>query len=241
MKKIFKRSLVIGTCAVAAMSMTSAARATEYFQTVLSSLNGIGTGAASLALNGDMLTVNVAASGLDDGPHLAHLHGLFTASGNPMDSHLPTIANDTDGDGYVELAEALPAYGPIILNMGTIGTGTSINYTHTFDLTDPSVFGNVNGDSSMGTYTMADLIGQSGMQLSLRELIVHGQNAPAVGAGTAGEVDGTAGFKLVLPTLGGEIKPMGAVPEPASWALMISGFGLVGGAMRRRGRVALTA
>jgi hypothetical protein len=24
-----------------------------------------------------------------------------------------------------------------------------------------------------------------------------------------------------------------AVPEPASWALMISGFGLVGGAMRR--------
>jgi hypothetical protein len=27
----------------------------------------------------------------------------------------------------------------------------------------------------------------------------------------------------------------GAVPEPASWAMMIAGFGLVGGAMRRRG------
>ena len=27
----------------------------------------------------------------------------------------------------------------------------------------------------------------------------------------------------------------GAVPEPASWAMMIGGFGLVGGAMRRRG------
>jgi len=26
----------------------------------------------------------------------------------------------------------------------------------------------------------------------------------------------------------------GAVPEPASWAMMIAGFGLVGGAMRRR-------
>jgi PEP-CTERM motif len=25
-----------------------------------------------------------------------------------------------------------------------------------------------------------------------------------------------------------------SVPEPASWALMISGFGLVGGAMRKR-------
>jgi hypothetical protein len=26
----------------------------------------------------------------------------------------------------------------------------------------------------------------------------------------------------------------GAVPEPASWALMLGGFGLVGGAMRSR-------
>jgi len=30
------------------------------------------------------------------------------------------------------------------------------------------------------------------------------------------------------------IRPAGPVPEPASWALMVGGFGLVGGAMRRR-------
>ena len=30
--------------------------------------------------------------------------------------------------------------------------------------------------------------------------------------------------------------PTGAVPEPASWAMMISGFGLAGGAMRRKRR-----
>ena len=30
-----------------------------------------------------------------------------------------------------------------------------------------------------------------------------------------------------------------AVPEPATWAMMIGGFGLVGGAMRRRGRMAV--
>lgn len=29
----------------------------------------------------------------------------------------------------------------------------------------------------------------------------------------------------------------GAIPEPAAWALMISGFGLVGGALRRRGAI----
>lgn len=32
----------------------------------------------------------------------------------------------------------------------------------------------------------------------------------------------------------------GAVPEPASWAMMILGFGLVGGAMRRRTKVRVT-
>lgn len=37
--------------------------------------------------------------------------------------------------------------------------------------------------------------------------------------------------------------PTGAVPEPATWAMMIGGFGLVGGAMRRRARrgLAVTA
>jgi Bacterial pre-peptidase C-terminal domain/PEP-CTERM motif len=30
------------------------------------------------------------------------------------------------------------------------------------------------------------------------------------------------------------LTPTGSVPEPAAWALMIAGFGLVGGAMRRR-------
>lgn len=32
-----------------------------------------------------------------------------------------------------------------------------------------------------------------------------------------------------------------AVPEPASWALLISGFGLVGGVMRRRTKLAFSA
>jgi hypothetical protein len=32
------------------------------------------------------------------------------------------------------------------------------------------------------------------------------------------------------------LKP-GAVPEPATWAMMLVGFGVVGGAMRRRVRV----
>lgn len=34
-----------------------------------------------------------------------------------------------------------------------------------------------------------------------------------------------------------ESAPLAAVPEPASWAMMVGGFGLVGGALRRRSRI----
>lgn len=57
-----------------------------------------------------------------------------------------------------------------------------------------------------------------------------------------------AGFKSSAPTgrigvtLGTPFTPIGsppAVPEPASWAMMVGGFGLVGGAMRGRRRIAV--
>ncbi|QGN56117.1 PEPxxWA-CTERM sorting domain-containing protein [Novosphingobium sp. Gsoil 351] len=39
------------------------------------------------------------------------------------------------------------------------------------------------------------------------------------------------GFKL------GAITVSAAVPEPATWAMMLIGFGFIGGAMRSRGKV----
>jgi len=45
------------------------------------------------------------------------------------------------------------------------------------------------------------------------------------------------GFENVADTAITATTAAGAVPEPASWALMIAGFGLVGGAMRRRAAV----
>ncbi len=37
-------------------------------------------------------------------------------------------------------------------------------------------------------------------------------------------------------TTGGGVVPTGTVPEPAAWALLLTGFGLTGAAMRRRDR-----
>ena len=179
------------------------------------------------------------ATGLDaGGPHLAHIHGLFSnvTTGTPTNSMTPTIADDTDGDGFIELAEGLPRYGPIIVDFGNIDPNQDgiIDFTRTLDLTDASNFA--------GSYTRADLLGADSMSLDLREIVVHGMFvSPGIGAGTPGEVNGTNGYLAVLPVLSGEIQ--NAVPEPASWALMIMGFGGVGTALRtsRRRRTAVVA
>ena len=56
------------------------------------------------------------------------------------------------------------------------------------------------------------------------------------GAGPTGD-----SFKLRVNELKLAAKGMnGGVPEPAAWAMMLAGFGLVGSAMRRRTKVAVT-
>jgi len=58
--------------------------------------------------------------------------------------------------------------------------------------------------------------------------------APVFGIGTfeLTEYEGTGRYTLTIAEAGAA-----AVPEPASWAMMIAGFGLAGTALRRRPRV----
>ena len=58
------------------------------------------------------------------------------------------------------------------------------------------------------------------------------------GAGTTGEVDGTAGFKATLPVASGEIFQVGVapVPEPETYAMLLAGLGLLGFVARRRSK-----
>jgi hypothetical protein len=92
-------------------------------------------------------------------------------------------------------------------------TTTSGAYSHLFDLLDSSI------------YTSTFLSGFGG-----------GTAAGAEAALLKGFVDGTAYSNIHNATFpGGEIRgQLHAIPEPATWTLMILGFGLAGAAMRRR-------
>lgn len=217
------------------LGFSSATAKAAMFRADVGSLSGSGVSATVLLdLADDLgtLTVTTNATGLEPNQdHVQHIHGLFSASGEIADSVSPTITDDTDGDGFVELGEGFPLYGPIILPLATINTPDgNASVTTTFDLSDPSIFGTNRATGQ--PFTAADL-----MPLTFREVVLHGRSVAAgIGTGTPGEVDGTGGYLAVLPVAAGEIvadDDAASVPEPGTTgALMV--MGVAGGALLLR-------
>jgi len=150
----------------------------------LPNTSGQGTATLRLSANEKNLNIHITASGLEPGgPHVSHIHGRPGGA----ESDCPTIAQDSDGDGFVELAEGQVTYGPIIIDFMNI---------------DPDQDGNIDFRKTVQlTGANADAL-----PLENRHIVIHGKSTPqGVGAGTPGEVNGSPGFKAVLPVLCGEI------------------------------------
>ena len=164
--------------------------------------NSEAEGGALLLLKGSRLTVITAARGVEAGQtHVQHIHGFEDG----RNATVPTLAQDDDRDGFIELAEGLDTYGPILLNLtsdpaaGLSGfptpTGDSFLFSQTYDLSDSS------------NSELAKLLDD--VSLTRREIVLHGKSVlEGHGQGTAGEVDGTSGYKLVLPIASGEIREL---------------------------------
>ncbi|HUQ71196.1 MAG TPA: hypothetical protein VM165_16835 [Planctomycetaceae bacterium] len=188
----------------------------QFFITQFTTLNGSGvTGEAIVGYDKDANTITVAisASGLEPNMvHVQHIHGFTDGT----EARTPTLAQDDDRDGYVELAEGLDTYGPILLNLTTNhanGSGGDNGHDHSGDLTgfptapDGTIF-------FVETYQLPAGSLSTDPMLALREIVIHGLTVPAgAGAGTPGEVDGTAGYKLVLPVASGELSAVGSYSD----------------------------
>lgn len=81
-------------------------------------LNGVnGSGMASVAVKGTMITVTMAANGLLAGsPHAAHIH--FGADAR---HECPIPTDDAKNDGTINTTDGAPAYGPIVVSLTKTG------------------------------------------------------------------------------------------------------------------------
>lgn len=120
--------------------------------------------------------------------------------------------------GHVHCCAAQGANGPVAIDFGPAAAATG-SLTRTYDLTLASTYSagflNANG----GTAASARTAFLNGLLGGRAYYNVHSGQFPA------GEIRGQ----------------LAAVPETATWGMMIVGFGLVGGALRTRRREAVAA
>lgn len=119
----------------------------------LSGVNGSGT--ASVAVKGTMITVTMAANGLLAGsPHAAHIH--FGAAAR---HECPIITDDSNKDGHLNTSEGAPAYGPVVVSLTKTGD-TSPASTLAVDRFDTAKGGKISYErgSISVSQTVADAI-----------------------------------------------------------------------------------
>ena len=153
------------------------------------------------------LRVHIRAEGLEPNRvHPQHIHGFP----DDRDARSPTIREDADRDGFVELAEGLVQYGPVQLNLSLNPETTAQNRGAT------AVFPTVGEDGVLRyqeTFRFerdgpdAQAIFDDIVPLGAKEVVLHGLSvAEGSGRGTGGEVDGTGGYKAILPVASGELR-----------------------------------
>ena len=87
--------------------------AMQHYEAVINQLNNTGVhGTAAFTTRSNELTVTINATGLAPGVHPIHIHGK-----NMMEAECPTIAQDTNGDGYLSVIEGAPSYGLIKISL----------------------------------------------------------------------------------------------------------------------------
>lgn len=120
------------------------------------------SGTATVDLKGDVVTVTVAVDGVTPLTlHPQHIHA------GPQ---CPSGSADTNGDGFVDVIEGLPDYGPILVSLdSTINTGASS------DLDFPVANANGSYDySATGSREHIQDEIQTALKAADRHVVIHG-------------------------------------------------------------------
>ena len=124
----------------------------------------------------------------------------------------------------------------IVALNGTGLTATATELIFDFDSFSQLVFANGTAFYGMSGAGFGNSIAQCGF-VPQCELLFFGSGIPF--STVAQFNSGPVVLATAIPCVGRNCVPPGGVPEPASWAMMIAGFGLVGAGLRRRRSKAL--
>lgn len=219
----------------------------------LTSLNNSGAGGtATIDITGNTLQFSINATGLTPNQiHTQHIQGPINSQGG----QLPSLANDSNNDGYLSHAEVEQAAGPIKLSLTlpSFSNGPTASPSLLSLLTQSSSasfffpFAGSNGTLNFSATYVLDPntpLGSAALNainpLSDQLLVIHGGVAPA--SVDLGGSAGTSVFDSDLPVAVGRfsLAPSGAaaVPEPASVGLLAVAAGLVACGRRNRRSIA---
>jgi hypothetical protein len=189
--------------------------------------------AANLLINGDFEASTSQTTTPPGWTNIGHADGVIAYSAFNTPAY--------DGEYYYDIGgfgSPLPALGDGIQQ--TVATVAGEAYTLTFGYSGENTFGATTIlDVMIGSVLTQLTIVADGSGVFQKPFTTTSINYVATGAST------TISFTINSSTNLGNNDPLldkiifdgavgGAVPEPATWAMMILGFGLVGTAMRRR-------
>ncbi|TFD69299.1 hypothetical protein [Cryobacterium sp. Hb1] len=135
MKKNIKLVLGASAAALIAVSLGAAPASAHVPKSVrgnvvltahLTELNDSGASGRAVAIvRGETIrAIGIRARGLTpDAPHAQHIH-----YGEQAMNECPTLALDKNGDGRLNTAEGVPAYGPVVVSLNTSGDTTPASF-----------------------------------------------------------------------------------------------------------------
>ena len=167
------------------------------------------TGAAEAPPNASP-AIGKATVTIDDVAKTMRVQANFSGLLGPVTAAHIHCCTPVTGAGAAGVATSVPTFP------GFPGGVTAGTYDHFFDMTDPASWNPTFVASRGGTPQSAFDALTLGMSQGRTYFNIHTQAFPG------GEI---RGFLTA---------PAGGVPEPAAWAMILSGFGLAGTALRRR-------